>query len=195
MAESLTTRPSLLIRIRDASDDEAWSLFVHLYAPLVYNYGRRHGLQDSDAADLAQDVLQAVITGVSRLDYDPARGSFRGWLCTLAHRKLCDLLDRQRRAVQGQGDTAVQELLQQQPAPEEDAWEQEYEQRLFAWAVEKARGCFEDSTWQAFWQTAVEGKAAAEVAATLGMSVGAVYVARSRVQARLKRQVDQVRCD
>jgi RNA polymerase sigma-70 factor (ECF subfamily) len=195
MAELPTTRPSLLVRIRDAGDAEAWGQFVQIYAPLVYDYARRRGLQDADAADLTQDVLQAVAGAAKRLDYDPARGSFRGWLFTVAHHKLHDLLNRQKRPGQGQGDSAAQALLEQQPAREEAVWDEEYERRLFAWAADQVRGHFEESTWQAFWQAAVEGKSAKEVARDLGLTVGAVYIAKSRVQARLKDLIRQVRCD
>ncbi|HEV3259784.1 MAG TPA: sigma-70 family RNA polymerase sigma factor, partial [Gemmataceae bacterium] len=103
MAELPTTRPSLLVRLRDARDIEAWRQFVQLYGPVVYAYGRRRGLQDADAADLTQEVLRAVSTAVTRLEYDRQRGSFGGWLFTVAHHKLHDLLARQRRPGQGSG--------------------------------------------------------------------------------------------
>src|SRR5262245_56187959 len=107
MSQLLSTRISLLARLRDPGDVEAWRQFVRLYAPLVYRYGRRHGLQDADAADLTQDVLRAVSASVSRFDYDRQRGSFRSWLLTLAHHKLYDFLARQRRQTPGSGDSAL----------------------------------------------------------------------------------------
>src|SRR6516162_3852103 len=88
MAEIPPTRASLLVRLRDAQDQAAWKEFVDLYAPLVYGYVRKQGLQDADAADLSQDVLAAVAGAVGRLNYDPARGSFRNWLFTVVRRKL-----------------------------------------------------------------------------------------------------------
>jgi RNA polymerase sigma-70 factor (ECF subfamily) len=193
MLEPPATRPSLLVRLRDARDSDAWREFVELYAPLVYRYGRCHRLQDADAADLTQDVLRAVSVALQRQDYHKEGGSFRGWLFTLAHHKLCDLLTRQRRQAEGSGDSGTQELLAQLPAPEEDLWNQQYEQRLLAWAAEKARPEFTEATWQAFWLTAVEGQSATQVAQGLGLSVGAVYIAKSRVQARLKKLVGEAR--
>ena len=84
-------------------------------------------------------------------------------------------------------------MLDAQPAPEETAhWEKEYEQRLFTWAAEQVRPAVQPVTWQAFWLTAVEGKSGKEVAAALGMSVAAVYLAKSRVMARLKEKIRQV---
>src|SRR2546423_15156005 len=88
MAEFPPTRASLLVRLRDPQDGTAWAEFVDLYAPLVYGYARKQGLQDADAADLCQDVLRAVAGAVGRLDYDPQRGAFRNWLFPGGRRKL-----------------------------------------------------------------------------------------------------------
>src|SRR5215471_11485112 len=112
------TNPSLLVRIRDSDDSEAWRLFVDLYGPLVYGLGRKHGLQDADAADLTQEVLQSVAAAVRSLVYDPGRGSFRAWLYTVARNRLLDF-QRRKRPARGSGDTAVQDLLEKQPAPPE----------------------------------------------------------------------------
>jgi RNA polymerase sigma-70 factor (ECF subfamily) len=193
MADAPTTRPSLLVRLKDAGDAEAWRQFVELYGPIVYRFGRRHRLQDADAADLTQEVLRAVSGSVGRFDYDPRRGSFRGWLFTLAHRRLSDLLARRRRQEQAGGDSATQALLDEQPAPDsEEVWNQEHERQVFAWAAEQVRGQFTETTWRAFWRTAVDGREAADVAGELGLSLGAVYVAKSRVQARLREQIQQL---
>jgi RNA polymerase sigma-70 factor (ECF subfamily) len=193
MDDSPTTRPSLLARIRDLRDEEAWRQFVALYTPLVYRFARKRGLQDADAADLAQDVLRAVAGAAPDLEYDPRRGSFRGWLYGVARHKLCDFLTAQQRRCPGSGETAAQLLLAEQAAPAGEAalWDQEYERRLFEWAAEQIRGGFKDQTWQAFWQTAVEGREPRETAAALGMSLGAVYIAKSRVLARLRKQVQE----
>jgi RNA polymerase sigma-70 factor (ECF subfamily) len=191
------TQPSLVVRIRDAKDTEAWQQFVGIYAPVVYGYLRKRGVQDADAAELTQEVLQGVAAGVGRLNYDPRRGSFSGWLFTLAHLRLHDLLNRQRRQGRGSGDTDAQEWLEAQAVRDDDTtlWAGEYEQGLFAWAAEQVRGDVHESTWQAFWQTAVEGKSDKVVAQRLGMSVAAVYLAKSRVMARLRGQIRQVEGD
>jgi RNA polymerase sigma-70 factor (ECF subfamily) len=194
MGDSPATRASLLVRIRDARDALAWSQFVELYAPLVYGFVRRHGLQDADAADLTQEVLRSVSVAIRRFDYDPQRGSFRGWLFTVVSNHLSTFLGRQQRQCRGSGDSAVQGLLEGQPAPGEDAeaaWRQDYQRRLLAWAAREVRGTVEDRTWQAFWHTNVEGQSASDAARELGMTVAAVYMARSRVLARLKEQVRQ----
>src|SRR5262245_65924676 len=107
------TRPSLLVRVRDGADDEAWRLFIDLYGPLVYSFARRNGLQDADAADLTQEVFQSVAGAVRSLHYDPRRGSFRSWLHTVARNRLIDW--QRKRQPRGRGDPAVQAVVDAQP--------------------------------------------------------------------------------
>src|SRR5262249_19649761 len=141
MAEFPPTRASLLLRLRDPRDAGAWGEFVDLYAPLVYGYLRKQGLQDADAADLCQDVLAAVAGAVGRLEYAPARGAFRNWLFTAVRRKLANWRAAQAIRVRGSGDTATHELLEERPAPqgEQAEWEAEWERQVFAWACEQVR--------------------------------------------------------
>jgi RNA polymerase sigma-70 factor (ECF subfamily) len=188
MAEIPATRASLLLRLRDPRDEAAWAQFVDLYGPVIYGYLRKQGLQDADAADLCQDALGAVAGAVGRLDYDPARGAFRNWLFTVVRRKLWSWREAQERRAQGTGDSATHRLLDQVPAPDGDeaAWEADCEDRLFTWACTQVRREVTEPTWQAFWRTAIDGQPGKEAAAGLGLSVTAVYSARSRVLARLK---------
>jgi RNA polymerase sigma factor (sigma-70 family) len=188
MAEIPPTRASLLVRLRDQQDQAAWREFVDLYAPLLYNYARKQGLQDADAVDLSQEVIRTVTGAVGRLEYDPQRGAFRSWLFTILRRKLSNWRRAEKNRLRGSGDTATQRLLEQHPEPAEAAvaWEAEWEHRLFAWACEQVRRAVTAVTWQAFWRTAIEDQPGKQVAADLGLSVAAVYRARSRVRARLK---------
>jgi RNA polymerase sigma factor (sigma-70 family) len=193
MIQSPDTRASLLVRIRDGRDIAAWQQFVQMYAPIVYGFARRRGLQDADAADLMQEVLRSVAAAAGRLEYDPKRGSFRAWLFTVTRSKLYNLLDRQRRQVRGSGDSAAHQRLDEQAGRDgADIWEHEYQTRLAALAMERVRGEFHDATWQAFLLTAIEGKPARAAGETLQMSAGAVYVAKSRVLARLREEVQKL---
>jgi RNA polymerase sigma-70 factor (ECF subfamily) len=192
MADVPATRPSLLVRLRDADDQEAWSDFVQLYAPAIYGFARRKGLQDADAADLTQEVLRGVAGSIGRLEFDPRQGMFRSWLFTLAHRRLCDWLGSRQRREQGSGDSGTLQLLHDQPErADAEHWDLDLEREIFARAAEKIRPAFAEKTWQAFWRTAVQGQSGKEVAQALGMTVGAVYLARSRVMVRLKEQIAQ----
>jgi RNA polymerase sigma-70 factor (ECF subfamily) len=193
MDQTPDTRASLIVKLRDPADSAAWREFVALYEPLVLQLARRKGLQDADARDLCQEVFRVVAGAVER--WEPDRGSFRGWLSRIARNLLINFLTRRQFQLRGSGSSSVQELLEAQPASDPSAtvlFEAEYRRRLFRWAAEETRGQFTPATWQAFWQTAVDGRAPSEVAAALGLSVGAVYIARSRVLAGLRRRIAQL---
>lgn len=193
--DSPLTRASLLVQLRDGANHTAWHEFMRLYGPVVYGFARKRGLQDADAADVTQDVLRSVSTSIGRLDYDRKHGTFRGWLFTITRNKVFNFLSARRIRPQGSGDTTTNKLLDSHPdgTDASETWELEYQRRLTALAMERVRSEFQENTWQAFWQTAVEGKAAADVAKTVGISAGAIYVAKSRVLARLKAEVESIR--
>src|SRR5436305_7921335 len=117
MTDSPATRQSLLVRLRDPKDGQAWAEFVAIYSPLIDRLARAKGFQAADAADLAQEVFRAVAGAIDRYDPDPARGSFRGWLFKIARNLLVNLLASQRRHPRGSGDSAEARGLAPQPAP------------------------------------------------------------------------------
>jgi RNA polymerase sigma-70 factor (ECF subfamily) len=190
-----TTRHSLVLRLRKPHDEAAWAEFVSIYEPLIYRLARGKGLQDADARDLCQDVFRAVGAAIERWDPDPAKGTFRGWLFRIARNLVVNFLVVQGRHARGTGRTSVQEMLESQPARDEQAeaefaWE--FKRRAFRWAAEQVKQDFAESTWQAFWKTGPDNRPISEVAQELGMSVGAVYIARSRVLARLRERIEQL---
>ena len=196
--DSLLTRPSLLLRVRDAGDQAAWNHFVEAYTPLIYHFCRKRGLQAADAADVAQDVMRVVASSLPRFVYEPQRGRFRDWLFRVTRSKLSNFYRVRQRHPVGSGETGVHELLSEQADPgaadpaEADCWQQSWREQTFDWAVNVIRDEFQAATWKAFWETAVRGRPVKEVGDELGMSAGAVYIARSRVLARLREAVRQV---
>ena len=193
--DSPLTRASLLIQIRDGTNQLAWREFVSLYGPVVYGFARKRGLQDADAADLMQEVMRSVASAIGQLDYDRKRGSFAGWLFTITRNKVFNFLAARRIRPQGSGDTDTNRLLNSKPDPSEgsDTWELEYQRQIAAIAMERIKPEFQESTWRAFQLTAVEGVSAPDAARQTGLSTGAVYVAKSRVLARLKSEVEGIR--
>ncbi|MEL6107253.1 MAG: sigma-70 family RNA polymerase sigma factor [Planctomycetota bacterium] len=189
------TRASLLIRLRDAHDTDAWDQFAEVYSPLIFEFGRRGGMQDSDAADLVQEVMREVAGSIKRFDYDPSVGRFRSWLYKIAKRTSGHLRRRQARQPRGTGDSGAVEQLNEVADSRnalEESWNQQYERQLLAWAANKVRDDFQDTTWKAFWMTAVEGEQAANVAERLGISVGSVYVAKNRVIKKLRLKIREI---
>jgi RNA polymerase sigma-70 factor (ECF subfamily) len=188
---SAATSRSLLARVQ-ADEPQAWDRLIGLYAPLVLRWCRGVGLQDQDVADVFQEVFQAVAQHVGGFRKERQGDTFRGWLRRITQNKVRDHFRRLGRDVRGVGGSSAQERLSQLPTPpadEEGGKSDEAESGLFGRALDLIRGGFEERTWTAFWRTAVEGQSAADVAADLGMSAGAVRVAKSRVLRRLREEL------
>ena len=161
--------------------------FLSVYEPLIYRVARRMSLQDADAREVTQEVLNTVADAVSQWKPTSGTGSFRRWLFRVARNRALNLLERQSRHPRGSGDSNVRQVLEGHARPDDtELFSEEYRRQLFRHAAEQIRSEFTDRTWRAFWWTSVDGRAVPGVAAELAMSVGAVYTARSRVLARLK---------
>ena len=194
-SQDSTTQSSLLVRIRDQHDTEAWSQFHQIYGPLIFRFARWQGLQDADAADLTQDVLKEVCRQIGSFDYRRDRGRFRGWLLTVARCTVARMQQARFRQPTGTGDTGHLRRMENLPDEADDLesyWNQEYEQTLFAWAAKEVQARVDASTWEAFHRTAVDGVKPADVAVELSMNLGSVYVARNRVLASIKRRIGEI---
>lgn len=193
MQRDTPTRPSLLLRVRDARDEAAWSQFVGIYTPLIFGFCRGRGLTEADASDVAQEVLKAVALALPKFEYEPARSSFRNWLFTVVRSKLNNHLNAQARRPVPAGETTIQQFAELTPdSAAEDAWRREYQSHLVRWAADQIRSEFKDATWDGFWRTAILGEDADAVARELGVSINALYIARSRVTGRLKQKIDEL---
>ncbi|WP_198953697.1 RNA polymerase sigma factor [Rhodopirellula sp. MGV] len=199
MTDSPVTRATLLMRLRDANDYEAWEDFLRDYGPMLYRFVRSRGLQDADAADIVQDVFRRVGMAIGKLEYDKEKGGFRAWLFTITRNRLYTYFEKQKRSAGNTAnDTAQLELLSQ--AADErnelaEQWELEHLRSLAASAMKRVEENSDPKTWSAFRITAVEGRSAADAAEELSMSTGAIYVAKSRVTARLRAEIKKLQQD
>jgi RNA polymerase sigma-70 factor (ECF subfamily) len=148
---------------------------------LLFYWARRAGLQDADAADVVQDVFTLLVQKLPQFAYD-RDGSFRSWLRTILLNR-CRNLARRPPAAPLADEQAVS------PEIADVLAEADYRQHVVGRALQLMRTDFKPATWKAFWETTVAGRPAPEVAAELGMSVGALYVARSRVLGRLRQEL------
>lgn len=173
--------------MRDAGDVAAWDELLEIYGPLVYRLARGRGLQPADADDLVQEVFGAVARAIAKWLDDPKRGPFRAWLLRIARNSAINLLTRPKR--RGAGFRSLDDEDVAAPSDsehEEEAFDFEYRREVFRWAAAQVQDAVAPKTWRAFWETAVEQRAVPAVAAELEMTEGSVYIARSRVLARLR---------
>jgi RNA polymerase sigma-70 factor (ECF subfamily) len=196
-ADEFQTSTTLLGRLRDYQDASAWQRFLGRYQPLILGWCHRAGLQADDAAEVAGAVLLKVVAALGKSQYDPQR-RFRPWLKTVVDNAVRDLYRARGRRPgdRGQGGEAGAEALERLAAPgsvgalvEELDGELEGERQRLHQAMERARARVEPHTWSAFWQTAVEGRPGAAVAADLGLKVASVHMAKSRVVKLLREEV------
>lgn len=190
------TRDSLILRLPTQSDAQAWREFIEIYEPLLFRFARRRGLQDADAREIAQNVFLSVAKAVERWQPNKEKGRFRAWLFCIARNQLINYVakyDKQR----GSGNSTQLKLLRELPeiTPEIDEITKDYRKEMFRLAAAQARESFQESSWSAFWKTAVLGESVEQVAKSLRLSTTAVYVARSRVTARIREIVQQWESD
>jgi RNA polymerase sigma-70 factor (ECF subfamily) len=187
-----STASSLLERAR-AQEPDAWRRLVALYGPLVYHWCRGSSLGPEDVADVFQEVFRAVAAHLVTFSSDVPGATFRGWLLVITRNKVRDHLRRQRgRPVAAGGSDALRQLGQAPDPVQEpdDPAGGEENRAVLRRALELVRSEFEEATWQAFWRATVEDHAPADVARDLGLSVNAVYKAKSRVLRRLRTELE-----
>ncbi len=192
LMKSPETSHSLIARLGNLADADAWQQFSEIYRPVIFRMALTKGLQRADAEDLSQKVLISVAGAVGR--WDPSgQAKFRTWLKRIADNAILNALSRTKpdRAL---GNDENQLLLDQHPngnGPDSKLLRTEYQREIFNWAARQIRNEFTETTWRAFWLTAVEACPAEEVGGLLGRSRGSVYAARSRVMQRLIQKVNE----
>jgi RNA polymerase sigma-70 factor (ECF subfamily) len=186
------TRQSLLLRAQKG-DEDAWRDLTVLYRPLIVGWLSYQGVPVNEVDDLVQDILLVVVQSLPTFCHSGRRGAFRGWLRTITHRRTCDFWEKRGQQAQGTGDSGVAEKLRQLEDPESELnrqWDERHDRYVLRCLLDLVALVFEPTTVQAFRRLTLDGAPAAEVAQELGLSVGAVYVARSRVLARLRQEAE-----
>lgn len=195
MQQPSETRLSLIVRLKNAHDGAAWAEFLALYEPVILRLMQKNGLREADARDVCQQVLASVARDVDQWKPDEKPASFRRWLFRVARNWLIKFWVKERGRIIAEGGSDAVETLKAHadvPTSISDEFERDYRQQMLLVAGEQIRGEFQESTWRAFWMTSVEGLAVAEVAAELRTTAGNVYVARSRIIARLREKVAEL---
>lgn len=192
MTDDPETQISLIARMSDAGDDDAWSEFVQVYQPLVHRFIQRHGLQYADAVEVTQEVLSRVARSIKTWDPHHQHGTFRGWLYRITRNQTIDFLRKRRGEVaKATGEEVGLSQIADPTESESQVFQAEYEKQLFHWAAQKLKPTFKATNWKAFWMSTIDGMSIEEVAKELKIDCGIVYVARSRIMTRLSQLIRQ----
>ena len=191
MQELPETRESLLMQIREPENRAAWEEFVEIYRPVVYRVGVARGLQHADALDLVQTVFISIAGSIANWEARDDRTRFRNWLLRVAKNATINAVTRRSPDRAAGGDSMASELRNRsvEDGESESQIDLEYKRQLYRRAAERVRVSVSEVTWQAFEMTAVQGLTMEEAARETGMSVGAIYGARSRIMKRLTEMV------
>ena len=187
-----TTSPSLLLRIRNPEDTDAWDEFLEIYTPVVRTYCFQRQLQEADVCDIVQDVMSRLVKQIRQFEYDPARGKFRAWFGTITANRIKTFLSRKSRTerTHGESDSAVPiDACSGSYADPDSDWIAIFSDQVYQTARARVRPVFEDATWECFEATWLRNEPAADVAHAMGIPVHSVYVNKSRVLKRLENEV------
>lgn len=190
--DSPPTRSSLILHLQNARNDAAWREFVMVYESFLVRLITRRGVPAAHVSDVANQVLSAIARSIDQWKDDQQDASFRRWLSRVARNVVMRYMSNERRHVSAIGGTDAFESLAQIAEPYDDAIARQYEHELIIWAAEQVKGEFIETSWKAFWMTMIEGLTVAEVAETLAVSPGSIYMSRGRILKRIRDKVNDV---
>jgi len=192
----MPTRSSLLSRLRNLGDSASWQDFFDTYWKLIYNAAVKAGLSDAEAQDVVQETVITVSRKIQEFKYDPARGSFKGWLLHTTRWRILDHLRRQKPETAPSGaldDSRRTDALEHLPDPAsaqiEAVWEAEWQQNLLDAAMQRVKSRVRPKHYQVFELYALKQLPARKVAETLSVSVPQVHLINHRIRNLIRKEV------
>ncbi len=185
------TSASLLDRLRDEPDQADWNRLVYVYSPLIRNWLRRYDVSFEDGNDVVQEVMTVVVRRLPEFEHNNRTGAFRNWLRTITVNCLRDFWRAQRIRPKAQGGSDFQMILAEMEDPTSNlsqVWNQEHDLHVTTHLLKQIQSEFNEKTWSAFRLVVQEGVAPKDAATQLGTTVNAVFIAKSRVLARLREE-------
>src|SRR6266513_1422045 len=195
---SSATRRSLLSRLKQSNAQESWREFFDTYWRLIYTAALNAGLTDSEAQEVVQETVLTVLKKVKSFRYDPAIGSFKGWLLTIVRWRIADQFRKRpqqirppssRRTAETSGTATLERIADPSAINLEAVWEEEWQRTLFAAALSRVKRQANARHYQMFDLHAVKHWSVDRVAQSLGVSAGQVRLAKHRITALMRREV------
>lgn len=212
--DSLQTRESLLARLKNPSDQEAWGEFFDLYRGLIFSTSVRMGLDSFEAEDVIQQVMITVADKMPGWDYDPAKDSLKGWLLTVTRWKIADQFRQKAHQKKLQSDptgtpspsirspqydsestrtSTVERVADPSNEDWESIWDLEWAQNILQIALQNVRQKADPAHYEIYHLNVLQGRSAREVAETLNVSVAFVHLAKHRVSRKVDKEIESLR--
>ena len=204
--ELLPTRASLLERLKDAGDATSWNEFHQTYRELIYSVARRAGLNETESVEVVQDTLLAVAKKMPEFRYDPAVDSFKGWLLTVTRWRILDQLEKRKRtesqslltsaatkSEEGTRTATIERVPDAAGGDLEAIWDEEWEKNLLQAALARIKRSVHPQHYEIYHLHVLLGRPVREVARTLGVNVGQIYLAKHRVGGTLRKELKRLR--
>ncbi len=198
-ADLIPTRGSLLSRLKNWEDNESWRSFFETYWRLIYNFSLRNGLTHEEAQEAVQETVVAVAKSIGKFQYDPKVCRFKTWLLSVTRSKIANQLARRARQparwddVQP-SDSGSTPLLNQMPEgrtdPQEQTWDEEWQKNLMDAAISRVKRRVSIEQYQMFDLFVLKRWSAGDVAKTLGVTIGHVYVAKHRISKLIRKEIE-----
>ena len=195
----LATRRSLIDRLGHWEDQAHWQEFFETYWKLIYSVARKSGLNEAEAQDVVQETVITVAKKIHKLRYDPAIGSFKGWLLNITRWRIADQFrervpsqNQMARSSDDRSTATIERIADSNAENLDQLWEQEWQQNLLATAMTRVKKKVAPKHFQIFDCSVCKEWPAQKIAAALGVSVGQVYLVRHRVAALLKKEVKKL---
>jgi RNA polymerase sigma-70 factor (ECF subfamily) len=196
-ADSYPTRSSLLLRLKDPDDQRSWQEFNDVYGRLIFGFARKAGLTETEAEEVVQETMISAAKNLPEFRYDPKVCSFKTWLLNLSRWRVLDQVRRRIPTIQANHTdsdrtTAIERLADPADRQLERIWDQEWETRLLNTALASIKPKVDSKEWQIFDLYALKDWSPRDVARSLGVSVGRVYLVKHRISARLKKEIQRL---
>src|SRR5436189_1411248 len=192
----IATRRSLVERLADWGDQRRWQEFFDTYWKLIHSAARKSGLNDAEAQEVVQETVITVAKNIDKLKYDPAIGSFKGWLLQITRWRIADQFRKRepgnakrRRSADDRLTATIERVPDSRIADLDAVWEAEWKENLFEAAIARVKKKIEPKQFQIFDCYVRKEWSAQKVAERLRVNVGQVYLARHRVSALLKKEI------
>lgn len=200
-SEFIPTRRSLLVRLKDWDDNESWKTFFETYWKLIYSSGIKSGLSDAEAQDLVQETVTEVARKMRDFKYDPALGSFKGWLLNLTRWRIVDQFRKRRKdspmhsfaSEDGSRTSVIESLPDEQTFNLEMTWEAEWEKNLVDAALHRVKRKVGARQYQLFDLYVMKEWKIKDISKTLNVSADQIYQAKFRVSRVMKEELEHLK--